>query len=191
MRNLAISTLVSVISILGVGAAWAQLPQDSSAKELPKQVASSATATPAKQNSWSFTSRRGNFPDGWYFISIKNDGGKWVINSFDRSPTWGDIHRESTIEPFLVSPDFQQWINYYTDRIGNCDSFSVQNSMEKNVCFSQFARKTSPGKSMLRVMFGGVGGIMYEYEPDLVNAAINSIDPAEALRWIEKVEARR
>lgn len=190
MRQIALAILTATMSTLVSSQVLSQQTQESTAASSTAEPTTAATGK-VKLNNWTFTSTRGRVPEGWYYVSIRRSDDKWVINSLNRTPAWGEIHRESSIEPFVVSPDLQQWTNYYHDKIGNCDSFAVQNSTEKNVCFSQFAQQTSAGKSMLRVLMGGQGLRMQEYQADLVNAAINSIDPVDAIKWLEKAEVQR
>lgn len=142
--------------------------------------------TPPRKNSWVFAPVNKPVPPGWLFVTIQSENGHWVIASLAKTVP-EKIARQSPQEPFIVSPDFQRWANYYTDNIGNCDSFAVQDSPFKNVCFSQFAGKNQ-SRALVGMLFGGNGVAGHRYDVDLVNAAIGDIDPEDALRRLEKIE---
>lgn len=100
------------------------------------------------------------------------------------------VEKASDLEPFVVSADFQNWSNYYQDNIGNCDSFNVQDSPYKSVCFSRLAGKNNT-KAMIGLLFGGSGQAGQRYDTELVEQAINSIDPADVASKLDEFEAYR
>lgn len=144
----------------------------------------------APRNNWTFTENYKEVTKNWLLVTIdiNNNEKSWDI--FDIQPLSKiEIHRDSSIEPFVVSPDFQKWTNYYTNNIGNCDSFGVQNSETKNICFSKFSRKNVK-KALIGVFFGGSGEIGVSYDEDMINNAIRSIDTENAIKALEKYESR-
>jgi hypothetical protein len=147
-------------------------------------VAYAQEAPPPKKNSWEFVAGATN-TRGWLYVIIKPQADGWAIASLGREAP-PDIAKDSPLEPFIVSPDFQQWSNYYADNIGNCDSFGVRNSPSKTVCSSALIEK--PGQhSVARILLGKVSSGK-RYDAGLVNASINSIDPADALLKLEAIE---
>lgn len=136
-----------------------------------------------KKNSWVFSADRTTKP-GWLYVTIKPQGDIWVISSLDRRAP-AEIAKESPLEPFIVSPDFQQWSNYYTDNIGNCGSFAMRDSPLKSVCSSALNGKNRNKTGVGRLFSNASSG---RYDADQVNAAINAIDPADALPLLEAIE---
>lgn len=139
-----------------------------------------------QRNSWLFAADIAHERHDWLFVTIRPENGTWSIESLGRTAPEKPL-KESPIEPFIVSRDFQRWSNFYVNRVANCDSFAVQDSPLKSVCFSKFAGKNRT-QAMVGLLFGGSGMATQKYDEDLVNAAINTIDPEEALRQLEKLE---
>lgn len=137
----------------------------------------------AKKNSWVFAAASTPKP-GWLYVTIKPQGDTWVIGSLDRRAP-EDLAKDSPLEPFIVSPDLQQWSNYYTDNIGNCDSFAMRDSPSKSVCSSSLNGKNSGKTGAARLFSNASAG---RYDVARVNAAIGSIDPADALPLLEAIE---
>lgn len=146
-------------------------------------------ALPPQKNQWVFQANNQPVPPRWLYVTIKAENGGWVIDRLERTPP-ENILKESSLEPFIVSPDFQRWSNYYTDRIGNCESFALQDSPFKSVCFSQFAGKNTT-KALVGLLFGGSGVAGQQYDAEQVNQAITRMDPEEALRELERIERSR
>lgn len=141
------------------------------------------------RNNWTFSANYKEVTNNWLLVRIDiNNEKSW--NIVDIQPLSKiEIQRDSSVEPFVVSPDFQKWTNYYKNNIGNCDSFGVQNSETKNICFSRFARKNVK-KALIGVFLGGSGEIGVSYDEDMINNAIRSIDTENAIKALEKYESR-
>lgn len=152
-------------------------------------VSSMAQEEMVPRNNWTFSANSKEVANNWLVVSIDNNNqSSWYIS--DIQPLANiDIPRDSSVEPFVVSPDFQKWSNYYTTNIGNCDSFGVQNSEIKNICFSRLARKKVK-EAFIGLFLGGSGEIGVSYDSEMVNNAIRSIDSENAIKALEKYESR-
>ncbi|SAK84178.1 hypothetical protein AWB79_05730 [Caballeronia hypogeia] len=144
-------------------------------------------ATLEKNNSWSFSSSD-RAPTKFVYVVIRKNGNHWDVERVtDRRPT---LNRNDEAEPFLVSSDFQQWTNYFSDNIINCNSFEAEETSEKTVCTSAF-RGNKVAMQVFRILFGNnpnAGKTPVGYDVDKTTAAIQSIRPEQATQKLDAFE---
>ncbi len=120
------------------------------------------------------------------FVTLRFVGARWEIAGiYDRPPM---IPRSQQLEVFVATRDLQQWGNFYTNRVTNCDSFEAKEADFHSVCTSALSESQSAGSAALGLFFGGNAKRPVSYNAQRVTAAVQSIAVEQAAAMLTEFE---